>query len=175
MRRRLGSSIVTMLAVLVFAGGAQAGGWARVTVTGLPADPAAGEVTAIELDVLQHGQTPVSWPTLTVVATDGSGAVVRAGATPHGPVGSYVATIVFPAAGAWRLSFESTDLIMEGTAAVDVMPAIASASAVGRPSPVELPAVGLVAALAIAAGLAAAVALRERRRAPGDAPAAAKG
>ena len=54
-----------------------------------------------------------SWPNLTVVATDtATGTVVRTEAQAQGPVGTYVATIVFPTAGDWTLTFESTELEM---------------------------------------------------------------
>ena len=139
MRHRSIAIPLAALASLVLAAVAVAGGWAQVTGTNVPVDPQAGESSTIELRVLQHGQTPVSWPGLTVVTTDAtSGAVVRAEARAVGPEGSYVATIVFPSAGEWMLTFESTELIMQGAVALHVAPPVAAAPA-GAGTPAEAP------------------------------------
>ncbi|MEO6350319.1 MAG: hypothetical protein ABIP53_06680 [Candidatus Limnocylindrales bacterium] len=122
-----------VIASLILASIALAGGWAEVTVKDAPVDPPAGGQTLINLDVLQHGVTPVSWPNLTVIATDAAtGAVVRTKAQAKGPEGSYVATVVFPSAGAWTLTFTSPELDMaESVAKLNVAPAaIAAAPAV---------------------------------------------
>ena len=127
MRHRLIALPLAVLATLAFVSVALAGGWAQVTVKDAPVDPPAGGETTINLNVLQHGVTPVSWPGLTVVATDAtSGAVVRAEAQAKGPEGSYVATIVFPSAGEWTLTFDSAELEMEGSVAMNVAPAAAA-------------------------------------------------
>ena len=130
MRSRSIALPLGLLASLLAASVAVAGGWAQVTGTNVPVDPQAGEEATVDFNVLQHGMTPVSWPGLTVIATDAkSGAVVRADAQAKGPEGSYVATIVFPSAGEWSLTFESADLHMEGSVAVHVMPPVAAAQA----------------------------------------------
>jgi hypothetical protein len=134
MRHRSIALSVAVLASFVLASVALAGGWAQVSAKNVPVDPPAGEETTIDLGVLQHGVTPVSWPDLTVVATDAtSGAVVRAEAKAKGTTGSYVATIVFPTAGDWKLTFDSVDLVMEGSVAMHVAPPIAAAPA-GTPA-----------------------------------------
>lgn len=178
MRHRSTALPLVTLAVLALAPAVLAGGWAQVTVTNLPADPPAGEPTTIELDVLQHGATPVSWPGLTVVATDPtSGTVIRTVAEATGPVGSYVATLVFPNAGDWALTFESTDLIMEGSVEIRIAPAIAAGS--GAPgearagSAIDVMPV-VLALFAIGAALVlGGLALRGRRPAP-EAPVSAR-
>jgi hypothetical protein len=131
MRHRTAASTLAALfavaALLAAASTALAGGWATVTAQNVPVDPPAGQETTISLNMLQHGKTPVSWPKLTVIATDKvSGAVVAAQATASGPEGSYVVRITFPAAGDWTLSYSSPDLMMEGTAAVSVAAPIAA-------------------------------------------------
>ena len=135
-------------------------------------DPPAGVETPIGLTVMQHGKTAVSWPNLTVVATDSdSGAVVRVKALAEGPVGSYVARIVFPTAGDWTLTFESNDLSMEGTAVLQ----IAAAAAIA-PSPAPAPDLtpfGLVAALGIALMVGGGLAMRGHRADRRDAPVSA--
>jgi hypothetical protein len=136
-------SALVMAAML--AGGVAAGGWAEVTVTNPPVDPPVGTGTTIEMQVMQHGVTPISWTTLTVVATDKiSGQSFRTEAKPEGPEGHYVATLVFPSTGAWALTFDSQDLAMSGFSNVQVGPAVApvaappadpATSATGSPAP----------------------------------------
>lgn len=173
MRRRFAPILLMLLGSLALATGALAGAWAQVTLTDPPAvDPPAGTETPIGLNVMQHGRTAVSWPNLTVVATDSdSGAVVRVKALAEGPVGSYIARIVFPTAGDWTLTFESNDLGMEGTAVLQVTPASAIA-----PSPTPAPDLapfGLVAALGVALLVGGGLALRGRRGDRRDEPVSA--
>lgn len=164
MRLRLAPLPLALLGSLVLAAGALAGGWAVVTVTESPADPPAGAGTPIELRVMQHGKTPVSWPRLTVVATDpDSGAAVRAEARAEGPTGRYVATIVFPTGGDWRLTFESADLHMEGAATLPVSPATAAATAAPSTSTSDATPVVLAAALGLLLLVGGALGLRGRR------------
>ena len=179
MRRRFALIPLLLLASLALATGGLAGGWAQVTLTDPPVvDPPAGVETPIGLTVMQHGKTAVSWPSLTVVATDSdSGAVVRVKAIAEGPVGAYVAKIVFPNAGKWTLTFESNDLSMEGTATFLVTPAAALAPAAMTPSsPAPAPDLtpfGLVAALGVALLVGGGLALRGRRGDRQDAPVSA--
>jgi hypothetical protein len=168
---------MAVLGVLLVASVAVAGGWAQVSAEQPPADPPVGEETTIELEVLQHGVTPVSWPGLTVVATDAaSGTVVRAAAEAVGPEGSYVAKIVFPSAGDWTLTFESAELEMAGSLPIRVAP-IAAAPGVGTPAATGPAGQGIGALLLALAALGAfavlgagALALRSRG-ARGAAPA----
>lgn len=143
MRHRTIALPLAVLASLVLASVAVAGGWAQVTATNVPVDPPAGEETTIELAVSQHGETPVSWPDLTVIATNAaSGETVRVAARAEGSVGSYVATIVFPSAGSWTLTFDSTDLEMAGWAKLQVATSAAAApGAAGAPSQATTPGV----------------------------------
>jgi hypothetical protein len=162
---------IAVLACLVVASVALAGGWAQVSATGGPIDPVAGEETPIELEVLQHGTAAVSWPRLNVVATDAvTGAVVRAEAEPRGPEGAYVATMVFPTEGQWTLTFESNDLIMEGSVALSVAPAVAAAatgaSAVVAPT-IDVMALIVVALAALVAVTTAGMVLKGRGSAAG--------
>lgn len=178
MRRRLAPILLMLLGSLALATGALAGGWAQVTLTDPPVvDPPAGVETPISLTVMQHGQTAVSWPKLTVVATDSdSGAVVRVKALAEGPVGAYVAKVVFPTAGKWTLTFESNDLSMEGTAILQVTPAAVAPAAVTPSSPAPAPDLtpfGLVAALGVALMVGGGLARRGRRGDRRDEPVSA--
>ena len=140
MLRRFIAFPLAALASLALASVAMAGGWAQVTVKDTPVDPPAGGGTPIEMSVLQHGVTPVSWPHLSVIATDeASGAMFKTDAQAKGPEGTYVATIVFPKAGDWTLSFDSPELEMSGTAAINVIPAVVAAPVVQAPPVVAAP------------------------------------
>jgi hypothetical protein len=131
MRHPLIALPLAVLAGLALASVALAGGWAQVTVKDAPLDPPAGGGTPIDLRVLQHGATPVSWPHLTVIATDAtSGESFLSRAQAKGAEGSYVATLVFPTAGDWTLTFESPELVMEGSAVLNVVAPAAAAPAV---------------------------------------------
>jgi hypothetical protein len=168
MRHRFIALPLAVLASLALASVALAGGWAQVTVKEAPIDPPAGGETTINLNVLQHGVTPVSWPTLNVVATDAtSGAVVRAEAQAQGPVGSYVATIVFPRAGDWTLTFDSAELEMEGSVAMSVAaPAVAAAGlAAAAPAASTFDAMPLLLLLVVVAAALAIAGLALRGRA----------
>jgi hypothetical protein len=160
MLRRFLPLPLAVLAALALASTAVAGGWAQVTVPNLPTDPPAGGETIIDLTVLQHGATPVSWPRLTVVATDASGAAIAAQAKASGPDGHYTATLTFPSAGEWTLSFLSPDLIMDGSATLNVAEAIVVAPAAATPALDWMPwalllLVGAIAIASIAAFLRA--------------------
>lgn len=135
MLRRLIALPVTALAALAIASVAVAGGWAQVTVPKLPADPPAGEETTIEMTVLQHGVTAVSWPHITVIATnEATGEATAAVAKASGPEGHYTATLTFPTQGQWTLRFVSPELQMDGTAALSVLPPIVPAAAPVTPA-----------------------------------------
>jgi hypothetical protein len=166
MRRRSLAIPIALLAGLILTAGAVAGGWATVAVTDPPVDPPAGSGTTVELQVRQHGETAVSWPGLTIVATNATtGASFSTTAKAEGATGRYVATLTFPTEGQWTLSFESADLIMEGTAEVQVAAAVAPVAAPPTPAaPVTDPvALGLAALVVFAVVAGGAMAIRGRR------------
>jgi hypothetical protein len=138
MRHRFLALPLAGLAVLTIVSAVMAGGWADVSVSNSPTDPSSGGGgTPIELRVLQHGVTPVSWPNLSVIATDAAGDIFRTKATAKGPAGTYVATLVFPKAGDWTLTFDSPELIMGGAVTMSVAPGVVAAPPVAQPPVVE--------------------------------------
>jgi hypothetical protein len=173
MRHRLIAPLLAALAILALASITLAGGWAEVTVKDAPVGPPAGGQTTLNLNVLQHGVTPVSWPNLTVIATDAeSGAIVRTQAQAKGPEGSYVATIVFPNAGEWTLTFDSPELDMTGSSvAMNVAPAAVAAGVTAAapvastfdPTPLLLLLIAAAVALVIVA-----LAMRNRGKSTGE-------
>jgi hypothetical protein len=165
MLRRLLPLPLAALAALALASTALAGGWAQVTVPNPPGDPPAGEETTIELNVLQHGVTPVSWPRITVIATnEATGEATAAQAKASGPDGHYTAKLTFPSEGAWTIIFASPELQMDGTATLNVSPALLAAPAVAAAtSGIDMLPVALVLLVALFAAIAiAAVTMRSR-------------
>jgi hypothetical protein len=167
MRRQLGLGIVAgaLLAVSV-ALPAAAGGWASVVDDrALPPDD--GGTTLIRFTLLQHGQTPVDWGELSVVAVNEvTGGRVTGTASPEdGVAGGWVAAFHLPEAGSWTLEIRHPDLEITASHPIRVE-APAAAGPVGSTAPAS-PAGGLgVLLLALALGLpgAAALALAARRR-----------
>lgn len=136
--RRFIALPLAVLASLAFAASVLAGGWATVTISDPPAEPTAGSTTTLDLTVLQHGVTPVSWLGITVVATNAqTGATVAGQATASGDTGHYTVSLTFPTDGTWALSYASPDLVMEGSQELAVAaPPVVAASSSAATSPV---------------------------------------
>ncbi len=194
-KRALLTVPLALLAVLVFAGAALAGGWASVTMADPPSDIPPGEETSVELTVLQHGKTPVDWPKITVVATNAdSGAVVRSEAHPvSGKLGKYAVALTFPTAGEWEIAYQSKELVMDSTATLNVIAAtavaapaipattttVATSPAAGQSNSLLMPAMFSILALSALSAMAIfGVVLLRRRSQPTehhDQPASARG
>jgi hypothetical protein len=119
--------LLLVLAVLVPAEVAQAGGWATVELGESPSGLAAGKPWRVELIVKQHGITPMEGvkPSITIVSSKGAARTFPA--HPTGPIGHYVAAVVFPSAGDWSAR------ISDGF--TDAMPHRISHLTVGAPAP----------------------------------------
>jgi len=104
-------ALLLVLAVLVPAEVAQAGGWATVELGESPSGLAAGKPWRVELIVKQHGITPMEGvrPSITIVSSQGAERTFPA--RPTGTIGHYVADVVFPSGGEWsaRISDGFTD------------------------------------------------------------------
>ncbi len=99
MHRRLIASLVGMLAALAVAGAVAAGGWATIAPDAA-VGPVAGQPTDIGFTVLQHGVTPTSAVTPSVVVSDvATGASVSFPATRAGKTGHFVATVSVSSTG----------------------------------------------------------------------------
>jgi hypothetical protein len=94
-------ALLLVLAVLVPAEVAQAGGWATVELGESPCGRAAGEPGRVELIVKQHGITPMEGVTPSITIVSPKGARHTFAAHPAAQVGHYVATVEFPANGTW--------------------------------------------------------------------------
>lgn len=120
MRRLAGAAGLALIGLLLMTTATFAGGWATITPDeGSPPQPNAGEEVSLGFNILQHGETPISWVKATLVATNlTTGGELRVVATPDEPEGHYTAKVTFPESGYWTWSVEITDLIGESTPGV---------------------------------------------------------
>ena len=87
--------LAALTALLLLPAAAHAGGWASAGVLNPPEDVAAGEIWKAEIEILQHGRTPMTDLQPAVVV----GRQRYAAAPVEGRPGVYVAEVVFPKAG----------------------------------------------------------------------------
>lgn len=113
MHRRLLASIVGTIAMLSIAPVAIGGGWATIVPDG-SVTPIAGEPIEIGFTVMQHGQTPTSRVTPSIVVSDPtSSAGLVFPARQSGPTGHFVATITVAEAGNRTWTVTLPELIVE--------------------------------------------------------------
>ena len=146
------------------AGRALAGGWATVSLSSTPEGLGPGDPWLVELEILQHGQTPLDGVEPSILLTESkTGKTEYVAAKPTGRPGVYEARAVFPEAGRWTYAVD------DGFSQIHDYPAVTIGGAAGAPAAAGdgFPWSALLAALL--AGLAAAaltVALRRRRARP---------
>lgn len=135
-----GAALAAGLALGLGAPTAHAGGWAVTTVDELP-PVVVGEPVEIGFTIRQHGVTPVALDegvALEVTAPDGAVEVFPA--SPEGPVGHYVATIVVTTAAehTWSVHqgwFAEQDLGPLVVAAAPPLPAAVTTPPAPAPAP----------------------------------------
>lgn len=101
MRIRTTAAALAIIGLLALPAGALAGGWATVGLSSTPDGLGPGQTWNVELEILQHGRTPLDavHPTVTITAGD----TTRTFQTrPAGRPGAYRAAVMFPHAGTWR-------------------------------------------------------------------------
>jgi|SRR5688500_18414184 hypothetical protein len=132
------AAIVALATSLVLAPPAAAGGAATVSVVGPATAPVAGVPWPLELEVLQHGVTPIDWERVSLVAREpASGLVTAANGRADGKVGRYVAEVVFPEAGDWTLEFGLHELLVIPADVTTVSVVSASSGDVARTATIE--------------------------------------
>ena len=162
-------ALVLVLAVLVPAEVAEAGGWATVELGEAPSGLVAGTPWRVELVVKQHGVTPLAGvhPQIRIANDAGATRIFPARAT--GRAGHYVADVTFPSAGAWRARiFDGfTDAAPHRISTLAVAPSVGAAP--GRFPWHQTVMIAIVALLFLGGWLAAgdSVPARERRAARG--------
>jgi|GEM_PF-1004603 len=98
---RTTAAALALIGLLALPAGALGGGWATVRLSSTPDGLRPGATWNVELDVLQHGRTPLSDVRPTVTIT--SGQLSRTFfSRPTGKPGTYRASVTFPRAGTWR-------------------------------------------------------------------------
>ena len=93
-------ALLVLVAALVVAAPAAAGGWATAGLAP-PEGTAAGDTWRAEITVLQHGRTPLEGVEPAVVIRNGK-TEQRFAAKPTDEPGVYVAEVTFPSGGTWR-------------------------------------------------------------------------
>ena len=158
--------VVLMAAALVLPATAAAGGWATVELSSTPDGVHPGEPWVVDLEILQHGHTPLAGLQPRVTITERrSGAVRVVDAHPAGPRGTYRARVVFPTAGTWSYVVDDGFTQRHSYPPVVIGGAAAAATGGGEDTPWAPLALAAAAGLLVA-GLAA-LALRRR---PAPAP-----
>ena len=157
-------ALLLVLAMLVPAEVARAGGWATVELGEAPSGLVAGTPWRVELIVKQHGITPMADVTPSIRIENTAGVTQTFPARPTGTVGHYVAEVTFPSSGTWRarISDGFTDAVPHRISGLDV------AAPVPTPFPWSQVVMGTIVALLFLGGWLAAgdtVPERERRAA----------
>ena len=143
-----------IVAALVVAPSAVAGGWATVGVAPMP--PEDGSDWNVVLMVKQHGRTPLDGvqPAITIT-NKGSGETKSFAATPTGAPGEYKATVSFPSDGTWSY------MINDGFSRTHTFPPV-TIGGVGDDG--SFPTMTVTIAVALGLALAALLVLLGRRR-----------
>jgi hypothetical protein len=163
-------ALLVVLAVLVPAETADAGGWASVELGEAPSGLVAGTPWRVELVVKAHGVTPLAGlhPRIRIANASGQRTFV---ARPAGRTGHYVATVTFPSAGTWsaRIFDGFTDAAPHRIATLTVATPVRPVAAGGRFPWDQTVMIAVVALLFLGGWLAAGdtVPARERRAARG--------
>ena len=95
------ATLAIIVALLVLPAAAPAGGWATVGLSSTPGGLKSGATWTVDIEVLQHGRTPLDGvhPTVTIVSGDTSRTFTT---QPTGKPGTHRASVTFPRAGTWR-------------------------------------------------------------------------
>jgi hypothetical protein len=133
MQRRLVTAILAALALLALSVPALAGGWAVTTFDSLPDTFYAGQNYTLGYTIRQHGVTPISVDKTEIVALHSAKALSFPGKA-DGPVGHYVASVYFPADGAWTWQVTQGPFAPMDIGSISVLPALASSVSAATPA-----------------------------------------
>lgn len=150
--------LIACLTLLLLPVAASAGGFATAGVLNPPENVGPGETWAAQIEILQHGRTPM---------TDVSPAVIvdgqRFDATPTDKPGVYTANVVFPRSG--RMEYTVDDGFTNAEAHVFVAEIGKAASAPAAAAGSDFPWMPILAGAFLAAGLAVLLNARRGSRA----------
>jgi hypothetical protein len=164
--RRL-TALVIVVAALVAASTALAGGWASVTLEATPTGIGAGDTWNAQLTVLRHGITPTDGaePSVTIV-NEATGAEQTFQAEPTGETGKYAAAVVFPESGEWRYSVnDGLAATGYGISQVSTYPPVTVTGSTGGGASPDVPVAPVLVVLVAALAFCGAIyAFRRQRR-----------
>ena len=107
MRARWIAALVAGAGLLGLPAAAVAGGWATVSLSSTPDGLGPGQPWVVEMEILQHGRTPLDGVEPSIVLTNGAtGKTEYVAAKPTGRPGIYEARAVFPEAGRWTYAVD---------------------------------------------------------------------
>ena len=139
LRLPLALAAATLGLAVLLASPASAGGWALSTLDAVP-EPVAGQDVEVGFTVRQHGRTPVDVEDAGITIRDASGAETFFAARHEGPTGHHVATVRFPAEGAFTWQVDQGWFGPQDLGTIDVVaPGAAAAPVVEAPAAVEAP------------------------------------
>ena len=135
MRARWIAALVAVAGLLGLPAAAAAGGWATVSLSSAPDGLGPGQPWVVEMEILQHGRTPLDGIEPSIVLTNGAtGKTEYVAAKPTGRPGTYSARAVFPDAGRWTYAID------DGFSQVHDYPAVTiGGAAAGRSPPRRRP------------------------------------
>jgi hypothetical protein len=162
MRAKLATFILG--AALIAPATAIGGGWATVGLAPPPDDIRAGTTWVADLEILQHGVTPLEDVEPKVIVSSG-GERKSFAARPTGKPGVYRAEVVFPSGGAWSYEVDDGFTQTHTFPPVEVADGPAPAASAAEPDDGG-PGVAIALAGAAAASLAVALAVMVLRRRP---------
>lgn len=112
-KRTLRAFLLAIGASSLLAGVAAAGGMATATLDRPPEEPVANEPMTMGFTLLQHGLRATEWGSATLHVIDtGTDRRTSFPATPAGGPGHWVADVIFPAPGSYRIEI-THDLVIE--------------------------------------------------------------
>lgn len=107
MRARWIAALVAVAGLLGLPAAAAAGGWATVSLSSTPDGLRPGQPWVVEMEILQHGRTPLDGVEPSIVLTNGAtGKTEYVAAKPTGRPGTYEARAEFPEAGRWTYAID---------------------------------------------------------------------
>ena len=157
------AAALAIIGFLALPAGALAGGWATVGLSSTPDGLGPGRTWNVELEILQHGRTPLDGihPTVTIAAGD----TTRTFQTrPAGRPGTYRAAVTFPGAGTWRYVVDDGFSARHHYPSVQIGSGAAAANATAKADSGLAAGRVLLAGLAGLATAALVLALPRRRR-----------
>jgi hypothetical protein len=155
----------TVAAALIAPSTALAGGFATVGVSPPPDGVAPGEPWQVEVEVLQHGRTPLEGVKPRVIVT-GNGEREVFFTSASGKPGVYRANVVFPSAGTWRYAVDDDFSQTHTFPPVKIGGGEKVAAAASADPSDGGTDIGLALAIAAIAGLVAALGMAVVRRRP---------